>query len=411
MTNEMQELIIDFINNNFKDGEIKNQIINFKSLLRFLKDNDIVDIELNDAESLVLNSDKLAKMLSSIYVYDNKRLYENDILFTLMTSYCNLNKLTFVPYEEEKSDTKVNKQRETDPLMRRSNDLDLIRIYINELEDARILSMDDQVKLFKRIEKGDESAKEEVLYNNLRLVMSIARRYDKGDLPLGDLIQEGNIGLLRAIEKYDYRKGYMFSTYATWWIRQAITRAIYETSKTIRIPVHSATLQAKIRKVMYEYEVNNGTSATPKELSEILDIPEEKVNELLLVDTVSLNSTVNTDDGKDASELGDFIEAVDYSNGIFEEKVIRDEFRNLIFNSDILTQREKEVLALRNGFVNGRIYRLEEIGKMYGITRERIRQIENKAIRKLRKNRSLDDFDPKNDEITVCKKMIKGIRR
>lgn len=260
---------------------------------------------------------------------------------------------------------------------------DSVRVYLKEIAKTPLLTQEEEIKISKRIEKGDESAKEELARANLRLVVSVAKRYVAGSgMPLLDLIQEGNIGLLKAIDRFDYRKGYKFSTYAIWWIRQAITRAIADQSKTIRIPVHLQETINRIRKESRRILAEKGREATAEELSELLKIDKEKIEEILknYGDTVSLETPVGDEDD---SSLGDFIAD---ENGTDQYKIAEYESlqREVQAVLSDLSEREENIIKLRFGFIDGRVWTLSEVGNVYNLTRERIRQIEVRALKKLR---------------------------
>ena len=259
---------------------------------------------------------------------------------------------------------------------------DPVHLYLKEIGGYPLLTLTDEVELAKKIVDGDEEAKKLLAESNLRLVVSIAKRYVGRGLSFLDLIQEGNLGLIKAVEKFDYTKGYKFSTYATWWIRQAITRSIADQSRTIRIPVHMSEVINKTYRVSRNLLQELGREPTEQELADAMNIPIEKVREILKVsaDPISLDTPIGEEDD---SHLGDFIsdesmmgpeEAASYS-------ILRDQITKLL---DTLTDREQRVLVLRFGLKDGRSRTLEEVGKEFNVTRERIRQIEAKALRKLR---------------------------
>ena len=259
---------------------------------------------------------------------------------------------------------------------------DPVHLYLKEIGNYPLLSMEEEVELAKRIEEGDEAAKQLLAESNLRLVVSIAKRYVGRGLSFLDLIQEGNLGLIKAVDKFDYSKGFKFSTYATWWIRQAITRSIADQSRTIRIPVHMSEIINKTYRVSRTLLQDLGREATEQELADALDMTVEKVREVLKIssDPISLDIPIGEEED---SHLGDFIrddnilgpeEAASYS-------ILRDQISMLL---DTLTEREQKVLILRFGLTDGRTRTLEEVGKEFNVTRERIRQIEAKALRKLR---------------------------
>lgn len=270
---------------------------------------------------------------------------------------------------------------------------DPVRMYLKEIGRVSLLSADEEIKLAKRIEAGDEEAKQELAEANLRLVVSIAKRYVGRGMQFLDLIQEGNMGLMKAVEKFDYRKGFKFSTYATWWIRQAITRAIADQARTIRIPVHMVETINKLIRIQRQLLQDLGREPLPEEIGAEMDMPTEKVREILKIaqEPVSLETPIGEEDD---SHLGDFIEDQDATSPADHAayELLKEQLESVL---DTLTDREKNVLRLRFGLDDGRTRTLEEVGKVFGVTRERIRQIEAKALRKLRhpsRSKQLKDF-------------------
>ncbi|EXX91871.1 RNA polymerase sigma factor RpoD [Paenibacillus darwinianus] len=270
---------------------------------------------------------------------------------------------------------------------------DPVRMYLKEIGRVPLLSADDEVELAKRIENGDEEAKRRLAEANLRLVVSIAKRYVGRGMLFLDLIQEGNMGLIKAVEKFDYQKGYKFSTYATWWIRQAITRAIADQARTIRIPVHMVETINKLIRVSRQLLQELGREPTPEEIATEMDLSTDKVREIMKIaqEPVSLETPIGEEDD---SHLGDFIEdqeALAPADAAAYE-LLKEQLEDVL---DTLTEREENVLRLRFGLDDGRTRTLEEVGKVFGVTRERIRQIEAKALRKLRhpsRSKRLKDF-------------------
>ena len=270
---------------------------------------------------------------------------------------------------------------------------DPVRMYLKEIGRVDLLTADEEVALALRIEQGDEEAKQELAEANLRLVVSIAKRYVGRGMQFLDLIQEGNMGLMKAVEKFDYRKGFKFSTYATWWIRQAITRAIADQARTIRIPVHMVETINKLIRIQRQLLQDLGREQTPEEIGAEMDMPTEKVREILKIaqEPVSLETPIGEEDD---SHLGDFIEDQDATSpaDAAAYELLKEQLEGVL---DTLTDREENVLRLRFGLDDGRTRTLEEVGKVFGVTRERIRQIEAKALRKLRhpsRSKQLKDF-------------------
>ena len=259
---------------------------------------------------------------------------------------------------------------------------DPVRMYLKEIGKVPLLSAEREIELAKRMEEGDEDAKKELAEANLRLVVSIAKRYVGRGMLFLDLIQEGNLGLIKAVEKFDYHKGYKFSTYATWWIRQAITRAIADQARTIRIPVHMVETINKLIRVSRQLLQELGREPLPEEIAKELDMPVERVREILKIsqEPVSLETPIGEEED---SHLGDFIQDdnVPVPAEAAAQTLLKEQLDEVL---DTLTEREQKVLRLRFGMNDGRARTLEEVGKEFDVTRERIRQIEAKALRKLR---------------------------
>ncbi|MBB6630517.1 RNA polymerase sigma factor RpoD [Clostridium algidicarnis] len=270
---------------------------------------------------------------------------------------------------------------------------DPVRMYLKEIGKVALLTSQEEVDLAMKIEEGDLVAKKKLAEANLRLVVSIAKRYVGRGMMFLDLIQEGNLGLIKAVEKFDYRKGYKFSTYATWWIRQAITRAIADQARTIRIPVHMVETINKLIRVERQLLQELGRSPQPEEIATIMDMPVEKVREIMKIaqEPVSLETPIGEEED---SHLGDFIPDDD-ALAPAEAAAFTMLKEQLISVLDTLTPREEKVLRLRFGLDDGRARTLEEVGKEFNVTRERIRQIEAKALRKLRhpsRSKKLKDY-------------------
>ena len=270
---------------------------------------------------------------------------------------------------------------------------DPVRMYLKEIGKVPLLSADEEVELAKRMAEGDEDAKKRLAEANLRLVVSIAKRYVGRGMLFLDLIKEGNLGLIKAVEKFDYHKGFKFSTYATWWIRQAITRAIADQARTIRIPVHMVETINKLIRVSRQLLQELGREPTPEEIAAELDMPVERVREILKIsqEPVSLETPIGEEED---SHLGDFIQDdnVPVPAEAAAQTLLKEQLDEVL---DTLTEREQKVLRLRFGMDDGRARTLEEVGKEFDVTRERIRQIEAKALRKLRhpsRSRKLRDY-------------------
>ena len=354
----------------FSGVEISSE--QFDNILKVLEDN---KIEVLRSKNDMEQTDSLSAKEKEL---DDEELEESKILLDIDDDI------------EEDSEENIEEDLS---VMEGADITDPVRQYLKTIGQVRLLTMEEEQKIAKRISEGDPEAKKELIEANLRLVVSIAKKYVGRGLPLLDLIQEGNIGLMKAVDKFEYEKGFKFSTYATWWIRQAITRAIADQARTIRIPVHMVETINKLVREQRNLLQELGQDPTPEQIAERMDMTPDKVREILKIaqEPVSLETPIGEEDD---SHLGDFIEdevienPVDYTTRV----VLREQLDEVL---DTLTDREENVLRLRFGLDDGKMRTLEDVGKVFNVTRERIRQIEAKALRKLRhpsRSKQLKDF-------------------
>lgn len=406
---EKIKMIQEFADSTFLVGK-SNQLKNCRNLAKFLQDKKI-SLTIDDTSDLIKDSLSLKEMLDTILdMEDIMDIVSNDTIEAMITSYSMLSGKEIKEKEIAEEVEEVKPAGELDLSYDTLAYVDNVRMYLREL-DMPLLTHEEEIKIAKRVAEGDEEAAKILAERNLRLVVAMAKRYVGRGLPMLDLIQEGNIGLLTAVKKFDYTKGYKFSTYSTWWIRQAMTRAIADKSRVIRIPVHLHEQVQKVKRVIERYEKEYGTEPTSQDIADVLDYSIERVEEIQKViasNPVSLSTPIKgTGSEPEDTELGDMIEDPNTRDQDYSDKLFYEDFKKIVFNGGILTDREALVIALRFGFDDGRVYTLEEIGQQLHVTRERIRQIEAKAIRKLRHNRGVKTFDPKSPESGMKLQFVK----
>ena len=387
-----------------KKQNLKNSLANF---IKQAREQKIVSYEeINSVLSIGFSTEKIEQLIKKltddgIQIVDTKK--EKEDLLKVPDSLEDIEKLEISDFEDshdefvenEIDDSEVDKLLQTD-LLKMAESMDVyepIKMYLREIGQIPLLSYEEEIDYAQRVLNGEEEAKQKLIESNLRLVVSIAKKHTNRGLKMLDLIQEGNMGLMKAVEKFEYEKGFKFSTYATWWIRQAITRAIADQGRTIRIPVHMIETINKIKKESRIILQETGKEPTAEELAEKLELPVEKVKSILEMnqDPISLETPVGSEED---SELGDFVEDDKFANPYdATTRVLLKEQLDEVLKT--LNEREEMVLRYRYGLDDGSQKTLEEVGKIFNVTRERIRQIEVKALRKLRhpsRRKKLEDY-------------------
>ena len=387
-----------------KKQNLKNSLANF---IKQAREQKVVSYEeINSVLSIGFSTEKIDQLIKKltddgVQIVDTAR--EKEDLLKVPDSIEAIEKMEISDFEDshdefvesEIDDSEVDKLLQTDLLkMAESMDVDEpIKMYLREIGQIPLLSYEEEIDYAQRVLNGEEEAKQKLIESNLRLVVSIAKKHTNRGLKMLDLIQEGNMGLMKPVEKFEYEKGFKFSTYATWWIRQAITRAIADQGRTIRIPVHMIETINKIKKESRIILQETGKEPTAEELAEKLELPVEKVKSILEMnqDPISLETPVGSEED---SELGDFVEDDKFANPYdATTRVLLKEQLDEVLKT--LNEREEMVLRYRYGLDDGSQKTLEEVGKIFNVTRERIRQIEVKALRKLRhpsRRKKLEDY-------------------
>ncbi len=383
MDENNQSVFDEKLNELVKLGHKKKNVIDNNDIQDMFTDTELTEDHYEKIyETLDQNNIDILQMTE-----DDSMLPDDDLLLADLE----VDDEDFNPAEEEEADVDVENIDLT--VLEGVSVEDPVRMYLKEIGKVSLLTGEEEIELAKRMEAGDEDAKKRLAEANLRLVVSIAKRYVGRGMLFLDLIQEGNLGLIKAVEKFDYRKGYKFSTYATWWIRQAITRAIADQARTIRIPVHMVETINKLIRVNRQLLQELGREPTPEETAAEMNLPVERVREILKIsqEPVSLETPIGEEED---SHLGDFIQddnvPVPAEAAAFT--LLKEQLGEVL---QTLTEREQKVLELRFGLKDGRARTLEEVGKEFNVTRERIRQIEAKALRKLRhpsRSRKLKDY-------------------
>ena len=387
-----------------KKQNLKNSLANF---IKQAREQKVVSYEeINSVLSIGFSTEKIDQLIKKltddgVQIVDTAR--EKEDLLKVPDSIEAIEKMEISDFEDshdefvesEIDDSEVDKLLQTDLLkMAESMDVDEpIKMYLREIGQIPLLSYEEEIDYAQRVLNGEEEAKQKLIESNLRLVVSIAKKHTNRGLKMLDLIQEGNMGLMKAVEKFEYEKGFKFSTYATWWIRQAITRAIADQGRTIRIPVHMIETINKIKKESRIILQETGKEPTAEELSKKLELPVEKVKNILEMnqDPISLETPVGSEED---SELGDFVEDDKFANpyDATTRVLLKEQLDDVL---KTLNEREEKVLRYRYGLDDGSQKTLEEVGKIFNVTRERIRQIEVKALRKLRhpsRRKKLEDY-------------------
>lgn len=405
---EIDYFILDsFVNCNFNSSSFSSAYESFSLLKNFLNDNNY-QINSDMIEKLINENEKFCIAIEYIYeeyfiqiLNNDFTNIDNDILVNSLKKYLDFSKeqLLIIDNESDRDDYDDSN----------NNYEDSIKKYFSEIGKYPLLTQDEEIELAYKIKQGDKDARKRFINSNLRLVVSIAKRYHCDTLTFLDLIQEGNLGLMQALEKFDIALGYKFSTYATWWINQYILRAIIDKGNTIRIPVHAYERFLKYKSIQSKLVNKLNRQPTNDEIAKELNVSVNEIEEIFKYDynMTSLNATINENQD---SELGDFLQSDEDLEMDIDNTLLKKDIMDLIENSN-LSDREIKITLLRNGFVNNRVYTLEEIAKMFKLTKERIRQIEAKALIKLRKSKKVIDLVWYSQNIDGATSVIESYRK
>ncbi len=396
----MEQEIIRFIIANFQEGNIVVQLKNCKRLVSFLKKKKY-ELDIDSATNLLYESEELNKMAMIISQMNSDELENEENISIIMSAYKLINrkndKIT------KKDTTQKTNSYETVNISAFDN-MDLYLKDLAEIAEINRLTHEEEIKLGKKVLSGDLDAKQKLIESNLPVVIYVAKKYAKnaGSLSMLDLIQEGNIGLMQAVESYDYRVGARFITHAVWWIRQAITRGIADKSRMVRLPVYLFEDVKRINKLIRDYQEQYGFEPTDETISDILFIPVEKVRRLKveMQEPLSFSQPLSKSRNNIESngELGEFVADSNSEIYNFENESFYNSFNSVIFNSDILTEREKYIIKHRFGFEGEKHETLEDIGKTLGLTRERVRQLEKGALKILRNSEEIKCFNQDREQ-------------
>ena len=407
---ENLDLIIQYAKKNFKGGKVLTQTKNLAKLAEYIKDNNIdtEKFDIDDYLTMISKCSEINTMVSVILsLKDYSDYLTNDFFYGLAYAFANENGINLKSddFEDENAEniTDVLDHYVTETVAN-NKDLDCLNIYLKAIGQYATFTPEEEQEIFKKYTEAEGQEKEElakeIANHNLRLVVSVAKKFTGRGLELDDLIQEGSIGLMKAIEKFDYTKGFKFSTYATWWIRQQVTRSVIDLGKTIRIPVHMAEQVSKMNYTEKQLSSVLFRQPTIKELAQEMGVTPERIEYLKThsMDLTSIDAPIKKEDGAEDSTLSEYLVDPMYNENYNLQSINKEEMINAIKESN-LSEKEFFVIIERYGLRTDQFKTLDDLGKEMGVTRERVRQIEAKAFRKLRRNKTLKDFNP-NDFAT-----------